>query len=135
MNRIFIDSNIWVYLFAEDGSKSRAATDFISECAKSKRIVTSYQVINEVCCVLKKKKYSETEIRRIASDMISLCEICSCSKQIIVMASGLREEFSLSYWDSLIISSAMISGCGILASEDMQDGLKIDSMKIVNIFA
>jgi predicted nucleic acid-binding protein len=46
----------------------------------------------------------------------------------------LREKYSLSFLDSIIVASALNSNCNVLASEDMQDGLKIDNMIINNIF-
>jgi predicted nucleic acid-binding protein len=49
-------------------------------------------------------------------------------------AFALREKYSLSFWDSIIVSCALNSNCNILASEDMQDGLKIGNMIINNIF-
>jgi predicted nucleic acid-binding protein len=51
-----------------------------------------------------------------------------------MLAFTLRGKYSLSFWDSIIIASALNSNCNILASEDMQDGLKIDNMIINNIF-
>ena len=133
-DRIFVDSNIWIYLFAaEDCFKNKIAQEYISNNAERKHLVISYQVVNEVCCVLKKKGYPELDIRRVADDMMGLCEVCGYSGETIYMASQLREKYSLSYWDSQIIASALLSGCGTLASEDMQDGLKIDNMIISDI--
>jgi len=91
-------------------------------------------VINEICNVLKRNKYSEPEIRRIADDIIGLCEIFDYSVEAIILASNLRERYSFSFWDSQIIASALLSGCGVLASEDMQDGFIIENLKIINIF-
>jgi predicted nucleic acid-binding protein len=51
-----------------------------------------------------------------------------------MLAFTLREKYSLSFWDSIIVSSALNANCNILASEDMQDGLKINNMIITNIF-
>ena len=34
--------------------------------------------------------------------------------------------YAFSYWDSLVISSALESGCSILYSEDMQNGQVIN---------
>jgi predicted nucleic acid-binding protein len=56
------------------------------------------------------------------------------SNEIIMSAFSLREKYSLSFWDSIIISSALNSNCNILVSEDMQDGLRIGNMVINNIF-
>ena len=133
-NRVFVDSNIWVYLFAgDDSAKGKAAHDYIAKTAIGSRLVVSYQVINEVCCVLLKKSFAEPEIRRVADDIMGLCEVCRYSGEIILLASELREEYSFSYWDSQIVASALMSQCAILASEDMHDGLLIGDTVIVNV--
>ena len=133
-DRIFVDSNIWVYLFTDDGeAKNKAAKAFITKNAEIGRLVISYQVVNEVCSVLKKKKYTEAEIRNVADDMMGLCEVCDYSGEIIFMASELREQYSFSYWDSHVVASALAAQCNILASEDMQDGLMIDDMAIRDV--
>ncbi|MDR0295029.1 MAG: PIN domain-containing protein [Prevotellaceae bacterium] len=135
-SRIFIDSNLWVYLFTDDDdTKSKAAKEFIVKSAESSRLVISYQVVNEVCNVLKKKKYTEPEIRCVADDLMGLCEVCGYSGEIIYQASELRGKHSISFWDSHIIASALVSQCDILASEDMQDELRIDGMSIKNVLA
>ena len=134
-DRVFVDSNIWVYLFAgDDNTKNETAKQYITEKMKTSNLVISYQVVNEVCCVLKKKKYTEPEIRRVADDMIAFCELSGYSTDVIFIASELRERYSFSYWDSYIVASALESQCDVLASEDMQDGLRIDNMVIENVF-
>ena len=134
-DRIFVDSNVWVYLFTDDKNiKNRAASEYIKKNAETNRLIISYQVLNEVCCVLKKKKYTEPEIRIVAGDMIGLCEVCGYSEEIIYLASELRDMYSLSYWDSHIAASGLASQCSVLTSEDMQDGLIINKMVIKNLF-
>jgi len=52
-----------------------------------------------------------------------------------MVSNDLRLKYKFSYWDSLIIASALESGCGILYTEDMQDGQVIeDRLRIVNPF-
>jgi predicted nucleic acid-binding protein len=41
---------------------------------------------------------------------------------------------TFSFWDSLIVEAALQSGCSQLLSEDMQNGLMIDSLTISNPF-
>ena len=53
----------------------------------------------------------------------------------MLAASELREAYSLSYWDSLIVATALEAGAAILYSEDMQDGLWINAqLQIINPF-
>ena len=56
------------------------------------------------------------------------------SHEILVYASILREKYSFSFWDSMIVATSLNCGCNVLASEDMHAGLKIDNMTILNIF-
>jgi predicted nucleic acid-binding protein len=44
-------------------------------------------------------------------------------------------QYSLSFWDSIIVASALRSGCEVLYTEDMQDGPEIqDRLTVVNPF-
>jgi predicted nucleic acid-binding protein len=50
-------------------------------------------------------------------------------------ASHLREQYSFSYWDSLIVAAALQAKATTLYTEDMQAGLVIDQrLTIINPF-
>jgi len=136
-DKIFVDSNIWIYLFtSDDVSKNELARDFITDnTAKGNIFVITYQVINEVAAVLKrKKKFDEEKIQFVVDTMLDLCVIQDFSREIIIKASVLRDKMLVSYWDSLIIAAAIESGSKFLTSEDLQNGQKIQGIIIVNIF-
>jgi len=134
-DRIFIDSNVWVYLFThEDGSKCKVAEQFISENGSRIALVISPQVINEVTNVLSRKKFSELNIRSVIEQLSQICIVQDYSKDIALLASEIREKHSFSFWDSHIIASAITSQCSLLASEDMQDSRVIGGLTIRNIF-
>jgi len=134
IDRIFIDSNIWLYLFRHDEDhKYDIAKKFILNNADNSMYI-SYQVINEMTNQLVRNNFNEKIIKENIEYMYKICTVHNFSKNIIMSASSLREKYSFSFWDSLIVASALNSGCNILASEDMHDGLKIDNLKIVNIF-
>jgi len=137
IDKIFVDSNIWVYLFASDDiNKNAIARNFIAENSSNNNIlVISYQVLNEVAAVLKiKKKLNEEKIRFVVESMLSLCLVQNFTKNILLKASVLRDKYNVSYWDSLIVATALESGCNRLFSEDMQHGQAIYGLKIHNIF-
>jgi len=134
VDKIFIDSNIWLYLFLQDEyNKFEIAKKYITENAENSMSI-SYQVINEVTNQLLRKKFDETIIKRNIEYLFKICTIHNYSKEIVLLAFSLRGRYSFSFWDSMIVASALDSGCNILASEDMHDGLKIDNMIIHNIF-
>ena len=43
----------------------------------------------------------------------------------VLIASNIRQDYHFSYWDSLIVASALQNACKILYSEDMQHELKV----------
>jgi len=137
IERIFVDSNVWVYLFASnEESKNFVARSFIAENSLNHHIlVISYQVLNEVAAVLKiKKKFSEEKIRFVIETMLDLCIVQDFTKNVLLNASDLREKHKFSYWDSLIVATAAEAHCNILSSEDMQHGQTISGLIIQNIF-
>ncbi len=55
-------------------------------------------------------------------------------KDIFLTACDIRNTYNISYYDSLILSSAMDSRCDILYNEDMQHNQKIENLIIINPF-
>jgi predicted nucleic acid-binding protein len=135
-DKIFIDSNIWIYLFSDDKNrKAQAVENFIADNTVNTVFVTSSQVVNEVCNVLKRHGLAEERIRIVIESITSICLMQDVSKEICLLASVLRESYSFSFWDSIIVAVAKTAGCNLLISEDMHDGLAIDRLKIQNIFS
>ena len=56
------------------------------------------------------------------------------SRNLLDTALDLHRHDSLSWWDSLIVSAAIQGGCDRLLSEDLQHGLKIRGVRILNPF-
>ena len=53
----------------------------------------------------------------------------------MLKACQLRSRYSLSFWDSQLISCALLAGCTIFESEDMDDGLLVEgALRISNPF-
>jgi len=133
-DKIFIDSNIWLYLFLSDGTnKFKIAEEYISKNVNNSMFI-SYQVINEVTNQLVRHNFNEKIIKENIDHMYKICTVHNFSKEIILSASSLRERYCFSFWDSIIIASAANSGCNILATEDMHDGMQIENIAIKNIF-
>jgi predicted nucleic acid-binding protein len=131
----FIDTNIWLYAFisGQDPVKQQQAVACIRGTA---HIFLSTQVINEVCTnLLRKEKKSEQELRDVIEDFYTLYRVIEIDQAQLLHASQVREQYALSYWDGVIVASALRSAAPILYSEDMQGGLRIDQrLEIVNPF-
>ena len=128
----FIDSNIWLYAFiqGQDQKKSTLAQDTI----QSNDIVVSSQVINEICVnLIKKANFNETDIINLIESFYANYEVIDIRKAELQKASDLRTQHQFSFWDSLIVSCALVSGADKLFSEDMSTGLVVENqLEIIN---
>jgi len=134
------DSNIWLYRFLtdpnSDNNEEIRKHDIAKTLTNAENVIISIQVINEVCAVLlRKAKVSEIKIQQIIQELYDGCIVIEINHYIILKASELRTNYNFSFWDSLIVASALFSGANILYSEDMQDGLIVDNqLTIINPF-
>ena len=129
----FLDSNIFLYAFStQDPFKQKRASNLVNAPA-----VISSQVINEVSSnMLKKFGFGNHEVAQFVVDCYEQYQVENISKETFVRASSLRDSYHFSYYDSLIVSAALLAGCSVLYSEDMQSGLIVDeALTIVNPFA
>src|SRR5690349_11339598 len=131
----FIDTNVWLYAFIDnqDPRKAQIAKELLRN---TPNIVVGLQVINEVCVnLVKNELMDEADIRVLIDTFYAKHHVIDLTYDILQKASHLRQMFTLSFWDSLIIATAIISGCTHIVSEDMQDGLRIENqLTIVNPF-
>ena len=137
-DRIFIDTNMWVYLFSksdllEDVRKKKTVASLLQ---KSSDIVISAQVLSEMASVfLKKMKFPVDTVRSIIFEMRESLDIIPVDESNVSYALDIVDRFKMSWYDAMIAASAVSAGVEILYSEDMQSGMLIDnSVRIVNPF-
>ncbi|OKH31631.1 twitching motility protein PilT [[Phormidium ambiguum] IAM M-71] len=137
---IFIDSNIWLYrLLADqdpDPQEDARKRGIAIALTEREGIIVSTQIINEVCSVLiRRGGLNDFQILDLIEDFETHCTIIELTTSTLKQAANLRIQYNFSFWDSLIVSTALSGGASILYSEDMQDSLLIaHQLKIVNPF-
>lgn len=127
-DKIFLDSNILVYSSLEDDKEKHDNVLHFLGTIKGKVIFISTQVANEVYVSLLKHELKDEDIQNIVSKIIDIYNTSIITINTIRSAWNLKTQYNLSYWDSLIVASALESGCKVLYTEDMQDGLVINNM-------
>ena len=132
-DKVFIDTNVLIYGYSEDEPDKRQQA---IDCVRSGEAWISTQVLNETINVLKRKfSLSYSQIREAVQELSEGFPIVLVSVNTIEMALNLAERYQYSYFDSLILASALEAGCQILYSEDLQDGQRIENqLTIVNPF-
>jgi predicted nucleic acid-binding protein len=130
-DRVFLDSNIFIYMYDKSDLTKREASLSLLD---SNACVASTQVINEVSSVLLRKiKVPIREVKQIINDIFKISDVKQIDSTIIYNALDLVSQYGYSYFDCLMLSSALDSGCKILYSEDMSDGQLIENtLTIVN---
>ncbi|GAB4219006.1 MAG TPA: PIN domain-containing protein [Spirochaetota bacterium] len=131
--KVFIDTNILIYAFSETEPLKR---DTVISLLEFNEIILSTQVINEFIWVLNKKfKIHFTDIKKLITSLVKNFSIATIDMADIVYAIDIAMKYKFSYWDSLIISSAIKNNCIILYTEDLQNNQVIkNKIKIINPF-
>ena len=133
-DRVFLDTNIIIYLYSEDEKEKRdAAYQFVN----NNSCVTSIQVMNESSNVwLKKYALDKSEIVKYLDEIESISEeVLLVQRKTINRALDIKVQYGYSFYDCLMLASAIEANCSIILTEDMNDGQIIDGMlQIVNPF-
>ncbi|MCB1155982.1 MAG: PIN domain-containing protein [Leptospiraceae bacterium] len=135
--KVFIDSNIFLYALLnekEENKKCQGAIELF-DSLDGNDILISTQVINEIFVNLLKNRIAKSNARKALDSIIADCEVMPIELETVRFAWNLRDNYNFSYWDSLIVSSALLGKCSYLYTEDMQDNLKVENrLKIINPF-
>ncbi len=132
-DKIFLDSNILVYSYSNNEPDKKAI---------ARKLITEYnsyistQVLQELTNIATKKlKFTFPDSINAINECIRNNNLHVNSFSTILQACEIAERYQYSFYDSLIISAALESGCSLLYSEDMQSDQLINStLKIINPF-
>ena len=129
--KIFIDTNIVIYSLGQGTTKAHLAAPLFIDSP-----FISTQVLSETANVASKRlALSVSEIRKLIFTLEAMCRVEIISLVTIHTALEVRERYSFSWYDSLIVAAALEAGCDILYSEDMQSSQVINGrLRIVNPF-
>jgi predicted nucleic acid-binding protein len=132
-DKTFLDTNILIYGYSVTEPEKQRISEIIT---KTGTAFISTQVIQEFSNVLSKKfKLSWDEIEKAISEVASNYSIIINSPDTIIKACKIASKYMFSFYDSLIISSALEADCNILYTEDLQHNQLIENkLRIINPF-
>jgi predicted nucleic acid-binding protein len=137
MSADFIDSNVFVYLFAADDPTKQEAAAALVRTALETGANISYQVVQETLNVITRKLPvpASTEDAREFLDavLIPLWRVMP-TEAFYNRALDIQARYRYSFYDSLIIAGALAAGCTRLYSEDLRHGQQIEGVTIQNPF-
>jgi predicted nucleic acid-binding protein len=137
-DRFFLDTNIFVYSFDQSApQKSERADRLISQAVATGKGVISYQVVQEFFNVAYRRfpepMHVEQAEQFLASVLRPLWTVDS-SPALCIKALRIHDRYHVQWYDALIIAGALKAECGILYTEDFQNGQKFDDLEIRNPF-
>ena len=133
--RCFLDSNVLVYLFDDDFPVKQArARELIAD--GSGELVLSVQVLGEFFHVVTRKirRPLAAEHALRAADHLGHLEVWPIHRVLVRNAMERRIASRFSYWDCLIVETAIEARATILLTEDLQDGQAFGDLRVWNPF-
>lgn len=124
-DRVFLDTNILVY--AHDVSamhRHEVSKSIMFELWEDRRGILSTQVLQEFFYSVTKKIVHPLDIKTAKEIMEFLLnwDVVVNNGNAILSAIEIHQKYKYSFWDSMIIESAIKGGATLLLSEDLSDG-------------
>lgn len=135
----FFDSNVLIYActqIPEEYLKTERVLLLLKAVRKSSTLFLSTQVLGETYYVLSKKyKLPNKQIEEKIKNLLPWVTLKQITLETIMRCWELRNQYHYSYYDSLVLASALENGCQTVYSEDMQHSQLIEGkLKIINPF-
>jgi predicted nucleic acid-binding protein len=136
MNAEFVDTNILVY--AHDtaaGGKYYVAIELIERVTLEETAALSTQVLIELYSALTSKLRMTGEEAESILQRLEPWPIHQPAHADLIRASQIHRQHRISWWDALIINSAIELECTTLWSEDLNHGQQYGPVTVRNPFA
>ncbi len=134
----FIDTNILIYAYDRSaGSKHFIAAQIIKDCWENETGCLSIQVLQEFFVNVTRKIISPLDhnsARQLVADLgqwrVQMPEV-----KDILQAVDFQQRYQISFWEAMVVQSAIRLGCKQLLSEDLNDGQKFGDVQVINPFS
>ncbi|MFA4939288.1 PIN domain-containing protein [Brevundimonas sp.] len=135
--RIALDTNILVYAEGVNGPERRdMARRIVDHLHVEHEIVVAVQCLGELHRVLTGKARMPSPLAaEMAHGWRRLANVAPSTEAVLVAAYDLIDGHPHQIWDAIILAAAAEAGCGLLLSEDMQDGFVYRGVTVANPFA
>lgn len=136
--RVFLDTNVFVYLFdASAPAKQAQARRLVKDCLAAGTGVISHQVAQEFANVALHKMrvpMSAAECSQVLDDLLLPMLRVNFTPELARNALAIQGETRYHWHDSLIVAAAVETRCDRLWSEDLQHHQEVRGVRIENPF-
>lgn len=139
MSLVFVDTNILAYARdPRDPRKQAIAMDWLRLLANQRTGRLSWQVLIEFNAVTTHPRKLAMVETAAQADILALeaWNPVRPDAELLQRAWIVQSKYGFSWWDAMVVSAALIAGCGTLLSEDLQHRQVIEgSLTIIDPFA
>ncbi len=135
---VFLDTNVLVYLFDSGApAKRQRAREILESETHEGHVLLSTQVLQEFYVAVTRKlskPLDEKSAERAVHHLASL-PIVQVDTPMVLAAIARSRRDHFSFWDALIVESAVVGRANRIYSEDLQHGRVTDGVRIENPFS
>ena len=130
--KIGIDTNILVYVLDTSFPDKKQLSENLID---SLPIISTQNISEFANICIRKFKFDKAITIQIINRILKKCVLQNCTTSTYLLAEKLMIQYQFQLFDSIIVASALESGCDILYTEDMQHGLFVEKqLTICNPF-
>lgn len=137
MTKCFADTNVLVYRKdLTEPSKQKKAQNWISAAIEKDALILSAQSLREYYWAALRHDRSPSAAAELRREIAALNAYVPEMLRVDYLAEAwtLQDRYHLSFWDSLLLASALVAGCTLFLSEDMNGGQTVGGLTIINPF-
>ena len=133
----FLDTNILVYAYDRSAEqKHNLAAQLMESCWENENGCISIQVLQEFFVTVTRKIATPMDhqtARQIVADLTQW-RFHAPKASDLLQAIDLQMSYQLTFWDALVVQSAVSLGCKKLFSEDLNHGQVYGDVQVINPF-
>ena len=136
MNKVFIDTNILIYAYVNTNEfKHLKSREILYKENFDEDMILSTQILSEFSSVLIKHKITIDKIESFFYEIINSILAVNISTITIESAYNIKKRYKFSWWDSVIVATALEYDCNLIITEDLQHNQLIEGqLRVINPF-
>jgi predicted nucleic acid-binding protein len=135
MTRFSLDANVLVYAADRSaGARHERALEILDRAVRRDCVLALQALAEFFHVVSRKRMVAGTDAAAQLRDWTTEFPIISADSGALWTALELTVDKRLAWWDALLLATAERHGCGVVLSEDMQDGARFGTLTILDPF-
>lgn len=134
--RVFVDTNVLIYaLDPSDPWKRQVSADLLRQTISNRTLTLSPQSLNEAYRVLtQRRRLMAVDQARGYLKTLAPWATAPLDAKTTERAFAVEDETGYSWWDSLMLASALLAECRLFVSEDLANGRTVSGLLIASPF-